>query len=150
MSGASLTLAALGGELIWRWTGVELSLTHAPRLRSQRHAWAPFFDDANAIIFLAPVSAFDQVLAEDRSVNRLEDSVMLWKQICQNKLLQNIELILFLNKVRSSASFVSATQDADPVLRMHRWTSSRQNSKLASGWPSTCATLASGPTTWRR
>ena len=59
----------------------------------------PFFDDANAIIFLAPISAFDQVLAEDRSVNRLEDSVMLWKQICQNKLLEHIELILFLNKI---------------------------------------------------
>lgn len=67
--------------------------------RSQRAAWVPFFDDANAIIFLAPISAFDQVLAEDRSVNRLEDSVSLWKMICQNKLLQHIELILFLNKM---------------------------------------------------
>ena len=27
----------------------------------QRHTWVPYFDDANAIIFLAPVSAFDQV-----------------------------------------------------------------------------------------
>ncbi|EJD43347.1 G-alpha-domain-containing protein [Auricularia subglabra TFB-10046 SS5] len=67
--------------------------------RSQRSAWVPFFDDANAIIFLAPISAFDQVLAEDRSVNRLEDSVTLWKMICQNKLLEHIELILFLNKM---------------------------------------------------
>ncbi|KZV92997.1 G-alpha-domain-containing protein [Exidia glandulosa HHB12029] len=67
--------------------------------RSQRAAWMPFFDDASAIIFLAPISAFDQVLAEDRSVNRLEDSVTLWKQICGNKLLQRLELILFLNKM---------------------------------------------------
>lgn len=29
--------------------------------RGQRHKWVPYFDDANAIIFLAPVSAFDQV-----------------------------------------------------------------------------------------
>lgn len=29
--------------------------------RGQRHTWIPYFDDANAIIFLAPVSAFDQV-----------------------------------------------------------------------------------------
>ena len=29
--------------------------------RGQRHSWVPFFDDANAIIFLAPISAFDQV-----------------------------------------------------------------------------------------
>jgi len=29
--------------------------------RGQRHSWVPYFDDANAIIFLAPVGAFDQV-----------------------------------------------------------------------------------------
>ena len=29
--------------------------------RGQRHTWVPYFDDATAIIFLAPVSAFDQV-----------------------------------------------------------------------------------------
>lgn len=34
-------------------------------------AWVPFFDDMNAIIFLAPISCFDQVLMEDHSVNRL-------------------------------------------------------------------------------
>jgi hypothetical protein len=34
-------------------------------------AWVPFFDDMNAIIFLAPISCFDQVLVEDPNVNRL-------------------------------------------------------------------------------
>jgi hypothetical protein len=29
--------------------------------RGQRHTWVPYFDDANAIIFVAPISAFDQV-----------------------------------------------------------------------------------------
>lgn len=72
----------------------------------------------DAIIFLAPISAFDQVLVEDRTVNRLvrslpcpqsgtvltaldvtqEDSVLLWKAVCSNKLLANVELVLFLNK----------------------------------------------------
>ncbi|KAI0635292.1 G-alpha-domain-containing protein [Trametes polyzona] len=66
--------------------------------RSLRAAWAPFFDDMNAILFLAPLSGFDQVLAEDESVNRLEDSVLLWKSICSNPLLGKTNLILFLNK----------------------------------------------------
>lgn len=71
----------------------------------------------DAIIFLAPISAFDQVLTEDPKVNRLvrpfylvkiyriksrtplqEDSVLLWKGICQNKLLAKVDLVLFLNK----------------------------------------------------
>jgi guanine nucleotide-binding protein subunit alpha len=31
--------------------------------RGQRHSWVPYFDDANAIIFVSPISAFDQVRA---------------------------------------------------------------------------------------
>jgi len=70
----------------------------------------------NAIIFLAPISAFDQVLAEvgllafnhqcmyscslfqDPRVNRLEDSLILWKSVVSNKLLKNVSIVLFLNK----------------------------------------------------
>jgi hypothetical protein len=69
----------------------------------------------NAIIFLAPISTFDQVLAEvgplppkvarlgsispkDPHVNRLEDSLLLWKSIVSNKLLSDVNIILFLNK----------------------------------------------------
>lgn len=84
-------------------------------------AWAPYFDDVNAIIFLAPISGFDQTLADDPLVNRLvrgilgapcrarrsyaakhpsiqEDSLMLWKAVCSNSLLSKVELVLFLNK----------------------------------------------------
>ncbi|KAJ4000650.1 guanine nucleotide binding protein, alpha subunit [Lentinula boryana] len=66
--------------------------------RSLRAAWAPFFEFINAIIFLAPLSCFDQSLIEDPSVNRLEDSILLWRSIVSNQLLQKTELILFLNK----------------------------------------------------
>lgn len=66
--------------------------------RNQRHAWAPFFQDVNAIIFLAPISAFDQVLTEDSRVNRLEDSLLLWRAVVSNKLLDKVPIVLFLNK----------------------------------------------------
>ena len=52
----------------------------------------------NAIIFLAPISCFDEKLAEDRRVNRLEDSFLLWKAVCPNRLLSKTMLVLFLNK----------------------------------------------------
>lgn len=67
--------------------------------RSLRNAWAPYFDDMNAILFLAPISAFDQVLTEAPKVNRLEDSVHLWTSIISNRLLQHTTIILFLNKI---------------------------------------------------
>ncbi|KAJ7938435.1 guanine nucleotide binding protein, alpha subunit [Mycena leptocephala] len=66
--------------------------------RSSRAVWYSYFDDCDAIIFLAPVSCFDEKLAEDRHVNRLEDSYMLWKSVCACKLLARTQLVLFLNK----------------------------------------------------
>lgn len=81
-----------------RDSGTEWRIVDVGGSRSQRPTWVPFFDDVDAIIFLAPISSFDQVLAEDRTVNRLEDSVLLWKAVCSNKLLANVDLILFLNK----------------------------------------------------
>jgi len=66
--------------------------------RGLRHAWVPYFDDARAIIFLAPISAFDQYLDEDPRTNRIDDSLQLFSQICTNKLLRKAHLILLLNK----------------------------------------------------
>ncbi|KAH9892429.1 G-protein alpha subunit [Cubamyces lactineus] len=66
--------------------------------RGQRHAWVPYFDDATAIIFLAPISAFDQYLEEDPRTNRIDDSLQLFTAICSNKLLANAALVLMLNK----------------------------------------------------
>jgi len=66
--------------------------------RSQRAAWASYFDDVTVIIFLAPISAFDQVLYEDTSMNRLLDSFQIWRTICSSKLLADITIILLLNK----------------------------------------------------
>lgn len=59
----------------------------------QRNAWLPYFTDIHAILFLAPISAFDERLREDRRVNRLEDSFILWQSICKSELLKNVILI---------------------------------------------------------
>ncbi|KAF9011208.1 guanine nucleotide binding protein, alpha subunit [Cyathus striatus] len=83
--------------------------------RNLRQAWAPYFDNVNAIIFLAPISAFDQVLAEDPCVNRLEDTLLLWKSVVSNKLLANVSIILFLNKV----DLLQAKIDAGVRLNKH-------------------------------
>ncbi|RXW24573.1 hypothetical protein EST38_g1305 [Candolleomyces aberdarensis] len=78
--------------------GVEWRIYDVGGARNQRQAWAPYFEDVNAIIFLAPISAFDQVLTEDPRVNRLEDSLLLWKSVVSNKLLASVNIVLFMNK----------------------------------------------------
>ncbi|EIN05274.1 G-alpha-domain-containing protein [Punctularia strigosozonata HHB-11173 SS5] len=81
-----------------RASGTEWILYDVGGHRSSRAAWYPYFDDVDAIIFLAPISPFDEKLAEDRRVNRLEDSFLLWRQISSSKLLAKTQIILFLNK----------------------------------------------------
>lgn len=51
--------------------------------RGQRHSWVPYFDDANAIIFVAPVSAFDQVSmgASTPLPLGLTNTLSIWKKI---------------------------------------------------------------------
>ena len=41
---------------------------------------------------------FRSIGLKDPHVNRLEDSLLLWKSIVSNKLLCNVNIILFLNK----------------------------------------------------
>ncbi|KAG6840843.1 hypothetical protein C0991_003790 [Blastosporella zonata] len=82
-----------GKETGWEWRIFDVG-----GCRTNRTAWLPFFDNVNAIIFLSPVSVFDQRLEEDPRVNRLEDSIILWTSICQSTLLAKTQLILFLNK----------------------------------------------------
>lgn len=66
--------------------------------RSVRRAWIPYFDNINAIIFLAPISAFDEGLLEDPTVNRLQDTISIWKAVTSSKLLTHTTLVCFMNK----------------------------------------------------
>ncbi|KAF9648577.1 P-loop containing nucleoside triphosphate hydrolase protein [Thelephora ganbajun] len=62
--------------------------------------WRPYyFDDIDSIIFLAPMDCFDQRSEENPTVNRLENTIISWKHICNCKLLTNVQLILLLTKV---------------------------------------------------
>ncbi|KAI8986746.1 G-alpha-domain-containing protein [Trametes punicea] len=67
--------------------------------RGQRASWVPFFEDVNAIIFLCSTAGFNEVLTEDRNVNRLLDSFTTWKTICSSRLLASVQFILLLNKM---------------------------------------------------
>nr|CAD2168485.1 unnamed protein product [Meloidogyne enterolobii] len=66
--------------------------------RSQRKKWIHCFDDVRALIFVTAMSEFDQVLMEDGTTNRLQESLQLFKQVCNNKYFIETSIILFLNK----------------------------------------------------
>uniref|UniRef100_A0A158PH79 G-protein alpha subunit n=1 Tax=Angiostrongylus costaricensis TaxID=334426 RepID=A0A158PH79_ANGCS len=66
--------------------------------RSQRKKWVHCFDDAKAIIYVASLSEYDQVLLEDNMTNRMQESLQLFRQVINNKYFVRTSIILFLNK----------------------------------------------------
>ncbi|KAJ7101446.1 G-protein alpha subunit [Mycena belliarum] len=77
--------------------GTEFFITDVCGSSSQRATWIPYFDDVQAILFLAPL-AFWQNLDEDHNVNRVQDSLELWREIVGNRLLAKTAFILLFNK----------------------------------------------------
>jgi len=66
--------------------------------RSERKKWIHCFSNVTAIIFVAAISEYDQVLYEDEKVNRLTESLNLFGKICESKWFNKMPIILFLNK----------------------------------------------------
>ncbi|XP_069125056.1 guanine nucleotide-binding protein G(o) subunit alpha-like [Argopecten irradians] len=67
--------------------------------RSERKKWIQCFDDVNALLFVAALSAYDMCLYEDPHVNRLQESLKLFKSMCNNIFFRETTMILFLNKI---------------------------------------------------
>ncbi|KAF9425659.1 guanine nucleotide-binding protein subunit alpha [Entomortierella beljakovae] len=62
-------------------------------------AYSPYFDDVNAIIFMAALSAYDQNCEDDPKLNRLQECLVLFNEIANHKLFGMTSMILFLNKI---------------------------------------------------
>ncbi|KAJ6595494.1 G-protein alpha subunit [Mycena vulgaris] len=87
--------------------GTEFFITDVCGGSNQRSTWIPYFDDVQAILFLAPLT-FWQNLDEDRNVNRVQDSLELWREIVSNQLLAKTTLILLFNKKDILQAHISA------------------------------------------
>lgn len=78
--------------------GIPFKMVDVGGQRSQRAKWFQCFDEVTSILFLVSSSAFDQVLMEDRTTNRLVESCNIFETIVNNKFFANVSIILFLNK----------------------------------------------------
>lgn len=66
--------------------------------RNERKKWIHCFENVTAVLFVAALSEYNQVLYEDETQNRLVESLTLFDSICQAKWMQRVPMILFLNK----------------------------------------------------
>lgn len=67
--------------------------------RGERKKWIHCFEHVTAILYIASLIEFDQVLAEDRERNRLEESLALFSGIINLPWFLKASIILFLNKM---------------------------------------------------
>mmetsp|Transcript_19064 Transcript_19064/g.31058 ORF Transcript_19064/g.31058 Transcript_19064/m.31058 type:complete len:373 (-) Transcript_19064:34-1152(-) len=66
--------------------------------RNEREKWIHLFQNVTAVIFVISLSGYDQILYEDKSVNRMHESLRLFQEICNLKWFTRTNMILFLNK----------------------------------------------------
>jgi guanine nucleotide-binding protein G(o) subunit alpha len=67
--------------------------------RGERKQWIYCFNDVTALMFIASLSEYDNVLEEDRTKNRMDESLDLFEGIVNLPWFRTCSTILFLNKV---------------------------------------------------
>jgi GTPase SAR1 family protein len=66
--------------------------------KTERRKWVHFFDNTAAIIFVAALSEYNQLLWEDNRNNRMEEAIGLFRGIVNLPAFKDSHIILFLNK----------------------------------------------------
>ncbi|KAK1225631.1 Guanine nucleotide-binding protein alpha-2 subunit [Marasmius sp. AFHP31] len=67
--------------------------------RSERRKWIHCFESVTSIIFCTALSEYDQVLLEEKSQNRMTESLILFESIINSRWFLRTSIILFLNKI---------------------------------------------------
>ncbi|KAH9256949.1 hypothetical protein BASA81_004770 [Batrachochytrium salamandrivorans] len=66
--------------------------------RAERRKWMHSFSICSAAIYCSAISEYDQVMFEDRTKNRLQESTELFYECVNSSWLAKTQMILFLNK----------------------------------------------------
>jgi len=66
--------------------------------RNERRKWIHFFDGVTAVIFVAALSAYDEVPFEDEEANSMRESIEIFDEHCNSAVFEQTAFILFLNK----------------------------------------------------
>ncbi|KAL9643755.1 hypothetical protein ABK040_002779 [Willaertia magna] len=66
--------------------------------RNERRKWIHVFDDVTSIVFVTSLSEYDQKLFEDKTMNRMHESLTLFTEICNSRYFKNTSIVIFFNK----------------------------------------------------
>jgi len=66
--------------------------------RNERKKWIHCFEGVTAVLFVGVLSEYDLTLYEDESMNRMEETLTIFDEICNSAYFTKTSIILFLNK----------------------------------------------------
>ncbi|ETO19757.1 guanine nucleotide-binding protein G(k) subunit alpha [Reticulomyxa filosa] len=66
--------------------------------RNERKKWIHCFTGVTAVIYVAALNHYKQVLFEDEERNAMHESLDLFANLCSSKWFRTVPMILFLNK----------------------------------------------------
>lgn len=85
-------------KLNFVYEGAQFLVVDVGGQRNERRKWINHFDNVDALLFVASLSEYDQVLREDQSTKRLDESLNLFREMCKNPDFAEHDMILLLNK----------------------------------------------------
>jgi len=86
-------------ERMFKINAVDFKFLDVGGQRNERRKWIHCFEGVTAVIFVAAISEYDQVLYEDEKENRLHEAIRVFDNICNNKYFAATAMILFMNKM---------------------------------------------------
>eukprot|EP01119_Soliformovum_irregulare_P017257 TRINITY_DN50_c0_g1_i2.p1 TRINITY_DN50_c0_g1~~TRINITY_DN50_c0_g1_i2.p1 ORF type:complete len:351 (-),score=82.31 TRINITY_DN50_c0_g1_i2:66-1118(-) len=85
-------------EAHFKFGDIRFKMVDVGGQRSERRKWIHCFDGVTAVLFCVALSEYDQTLREEDSTKRMEESLILFDEICNSHWFRNTNFILFLNK----------------------------------------------------
>jgi hypothetical protein len=85
-------------ELEFTLEGQKYRVLDAGGQRAERRKWIHAFEGVTALIFVASLTEYDETLFEDRTKNRLQESLEVFDETVNSKYFLTTPVLLFLNK----------------------------------------------------
>jgi GTPase SAR1 family protein len=85
-------------EITYAYQNMHFTVVDMGGQRAERRKWMFFFEDVTAVIFVLALNEYDMPLKEEPTVNRMHESLDLFKNVINHKFLTDTAIILFLNK----------------------------------------------------
>jgi len=85
-------------EKSYKINNVDFKFLDVGGQRNERRKWIHCFEGVTAVMFVAAISEYDQMLYEDEKENRVHEAIQVFKNIANSKYFLQSSMILFLNK----------------------------------------------------